>query len=114
MNRFKLLPLLLIGEISLAGIAIAAGPKTSGNSVITDDLLTGAAASVGASNGTGGTLAGSLGQISVGTMSASGKAVESGYFARAVSTPTAPVFSAVYSSSLTVSLLKAVMSMTVR
>ncbi|MFH1619821.1 MAG: fibronectin type III domain-containing protein, partial [bacterium] len=103
MNRFKLLPLILIGEIFLAGVAAAAGRKTSGNSVITDDLLTGAAVSVNALSGTGRILAGNLGQISVGTMTASGRVIEPGYYSRAVSSPTTAGFDSVYSSSLTVS-----------
>ncbi|MCX5785181.1 MAG: fibronectin type III domain-containing protein [Elusimicrobia bacterium] len=103
MNRLRPLILALLGEALLSGVAAAAGQKTSGNSVITDDLLTGAAVSANALSGTGRILAGNPGQISVGMMTASGKVIESGYYSRAVSSPAAAVFESVYSSSLTVS-----------
>lgn len=90
----------LLGALG-APCARAAGPKTSTNAVITDDLLTGAGGSVRATTAGGSELDGSLGQVSQLVELSAGATVEAGYFAALVSTPNSPAYVQIYGSSAT-------------
>ncbi|MFI5345777.1 MAG: hypothetical protein ACHQ51_05330 [Elusimicrobiota bacterium] len=86
----------------------AAGPKTSTNSVIVDDLLTGAAGTVHATTVGGSELDGSVGQVSEIVELSAGATVEAGYFAALVSTPNSPSYLQVNGSSVALQWLDAI------
>ena len=90
MKRFltpaRLVAAALLGALAAAPVR-AAGPKTSTNSAITDDLLTGSAGSAHALTAGGSELDGSLGQFAVSEELSAGATVEAGYFSALVSTP---------------------------
>ena len=102
------------GLAALAGAlcapaAWAAGPKTSGTSVIVDDWAGGPGGTVRATAGTS-ELDGAVGQLATilsGPL-APGATVEAGYFSALVSSPTTPAVAQINASSFTVAWSEAV------
>lgn len=90
----------LAAALLLAAVPAFAAVRSSGTIEITDDLAAGFAGSVDLAGGNL-VLSGTLGQVAVSSAGAGGREVESGYFSRFVSTPSAFGASAVYQSSST-------------
>src|SRR3989338_2985624 len=101
-SKVKTLPLIAVCVFSFALNVHAAGRKTGGGMVITDDLSTGFAASVGLVGGAS-RLLGAIGQVSALESSGGAAVLRGGYFSRAVRNPDGFNYTQVNVTSMTVS-----------